>query len=47
VRTEILQIWFCFRGLRVKFHLYIIGDLNTQVPPIVVDTEKLKWKANF
>ena len=27
--------------------LFIVGELNTQVPPIVVDTEKLKRKANF
>ena len=25
----------------------LIGELNTRVTPIVVDTEKLKWKANF
>jgi hypothetical protein len=26
---------------------FIIGELNTQVPPIVVDKEKLKWKAKL
>jgi hypothetical protein len=26
---------------------FIIGELNTQVPSIVVDKEKLRWKAKL